>query len=229
MANSIPAASASWFPDSGAFFHVTNDAKNLQQLTPIEGPDQIYMGNGQGLHIQSSGSSVFTSPIHPHTPLTFHNLLLIPTITKNLLSVSQFCRDNNVYFLFDANKCFVLSQVNNDVLLEGQVGKDGLYEFPSLTLASSVVKSQPVCSSQFTSSINSVSVDSSSPNVWHLRLGHHNSQALKLVLQSCNVPIHNKISFDFVATCCMGKAHRLHSPSSHTTYFSPLELVYSDL
>lgn len=132
VANSIPAASASWFPDSGAFFHVTSDAKNLQQLTPFESPDQIYMGNGQGLHIQSSGSSVFTSPIHPHTLLTFHNL--IPTITKNLLSVSQFCRDNNVYFLFDANKCLVLSQVNNDVLLEGQVGKDGLYELPSLTL-----------------------------------------------------------------------------------------------
>jgi histone deacetylase 1/2 len=27
----------------------------------------------------------------------------------------------------------------------------------------------------------------------------------------------------------MGKAHRLHSPMSHTVYTTPLELVYSDL
>jgi hypothetical protein len=32
-------ASASWYPDSGASFHVTNDARNLQQLTPFEGQE----------------------------------------------------------------------------------------------------------------------------------------------------------------------------------------------
>ncbi|KAI5409808.1 hypothetical protein KIW84_055311 [Lathyrus oleraceus] len=48
IANSVPAASASWFPNSGASFHVTNDSKNIQQMTPFEGPIQIFIENGQG-------------------------------------------------------------------------------------------------------------------------------------------------------------------------------------
>lgn len=123
-------ASASWFPDLGASFLVTNDAKNLQQLTHFKGHDQFYIGNGQGLHIHSTGSSTFSSPVHPHTPLTLHNLLLIPSISKTLISVSQLSRDNNVYFLFSTDKCLVKYQVSNATLLEGYVGGDGLYEFP---------------------------------------------------------------------------------------------------
>lgn len=103
-----------------ASFHVTNDAKIIQQ-------------------IHSSSSSVFTSTTHPHTPLTFHNLLLIPTITRNLISVSHFCHDNNVYFLFFVDTCLVHYQVTNDILLEDRVDKDGLYECLSLTLANNVL------------------------------------------------------------------------------------------
>lgn len=60
VVNTFPIAIASWFPDTRASFHFTNDAKNLQHLTLFEGPDQIFMENGQGLHIHSLGSSVFT-------------------------------------------------------------------------------------------------------------------------------------------------------------------------
>ena len=118
--------SGSWFPDSGASYHVTSDAKNLQHVTPFEGHDQIYIGNGQGLTIQSAGSSSFPSPFHPTTHLTLKNLLHVPAITKNLLSVSQFSKDNHVYFLFSADKCLVKCQVSNATLLEGHVGADGL-------------------------------------------------------------------------------------------------------
>jgi len=44
-----------WIPDSGASFHVTGESQNIQQLGPFEGPNQIYIGNGQGLSIKSSG------------------------------------------------------------------------------------------------------------------------------------------------------------------------------
>ena len=70
VANALPSTSGSWFPNSGASCHVTSDAKNLQQVTPFEGHDQIFIGNGQDLAIQSAGSSSFPSPFHPttHTP-----------------------------------------------------------------------------------------------------------------------------------------------------------------
>lgn len=33
----------------------------------------------------------------------------------------------------------------------------------------------------------------------------------------------------FCSTCFMGKAHRLHSSASYTTYSQPLKLIFSDL
>jgi histone deacetylase 1/2 len=51
-----------WYPDSGASYHVTADARNIQEQAPLNTTDQIFMGNGQGLAIMSNGSSVFTSP-----------------------------------------------------------------------------------------------------------------------------------------------------------------------
>lgn len=229
IANTAPSTSAaSWYPDSGASYHVTNDANNLQQVTPFEGHEQIYIGNGQGLVINSAGSSQFLSQNHPHTPLTLNNLLHVPSITKNLISVSQFCRDNRVYFLFTADTCFVKCQVSNAVLLAGKVGSDGLYEFPSLLNVSKSAMSLD-SSNKIVPSVNSVSISPSLSNVWHLRLGHPNVNTLRLVLQNCNLSFSNKTHEFFCSACCMGKAHRLHSPSSHTTYNHPLELVYCDL
>lgn len=65
VTNSVPHANQQWFPDSGASFHGTSDSQNIQQVAPFEGPDQIFVGNGQGLQICSSGSSSFQSPVNP--------------------------------------------------------------------------------------------------------------------------------------------------------------------
>lgn len=56
------------------------------------------------------------------------------------MSAGQSCRDNNVYFLFYAENYLVHSQISHEILLEGKVDKDALYEFPSLNLASNVHK-----------------------------------------------------------------------------------------
>nr|KYP45672.1 hypothetical protein KK1_032786 [Cajanus cajan] len=126
MASSSPGANI-WYPDSGASNHVTNVSHNIQQYTPFEGPDQIVIGNGQGLPINSSGVTHFSSPLKPHISLTLHNLLYVPTITKNLISVSQFCKDNFVFFEFHSTFCLAKSQANNETLLLGVVSPDGLY------------------------------------------------------------------------------------------------------
>ena len=62
--------STTWIPDSGASFHVTGESQNIQQLGPFEGPDQIYIDNGQGLSIKSSGYTKFVSPINPRVSLS---------------------------------------------------------------------------------------------------------------------------------------------------------------
>src|ERR1044072_7540807 len=218
-----PPASSTWYPDSGASHHVTPNGGNIQQPEPFEGPDQIYVGNGQGLTVSQTGSTSFPSPFNSQFSLTLNNLLHVPKITKNLLSVSKFAHDKHVYFEFHSNSCYVKSQANNQILLQGKVGTDGLYAFPSMLSSSTVLNK-----SLYLPTVNTVSKCTSFMD-WHNRLGHPSHDVLHSVLSSCNIPIHNKKTVSFCKACCMGKIHKLPSTSSNTVYSSPLELVFSDL
>ena len=50
----------------------------------------------------------------------------MPQITKPLLSVQKFCRDNHVYFEFHASMFYIKDLITKEVLLSGQ-SNDGLY------------------------------------------------------------------------------------------------------
>lgn len=119
-----------WYPDSGSSCHLTPDAANVCSSSGYSGNNNVFMGDGTGLAIKNVGCSLIQSA---SKPLSIKSFLHVPGITKNLLSVSQFSRDNNVYFVFNANSCFVKCQETNHTLLEGHV-RDGLYAFPSLKL-----------------------------------------------------------------------------------------------
>nr|KYP44909.1 hypothetical protein KK1_033590 [Cajanus cajan] len=95
---------STWIPDFGASFHVT--------------------GNGQGLQINGYGSSSFLSPINSQFSFQLNNLLHVPYITKNMLSVSKFVKDNYLFFEFHTDHCFVKSPKSNEILLIGIVGAD---------------------------------------------------------------------------------------------------------
>ena len=81
------------------------------------------------MSISHVGHSKIISSNSSSTPLNLHDLLYVPSITKNLISVSKLARDNNVFFEFHPYHCFVKSQVTKEVLLRGVIGKDGLYRF----------------------------------------------------------------------------------------------------
>nr|KYP72734.1 hypothetical protein KK1_005333 [Cajanus cajan] len=95
VTNTNQSTSQQWFPNSGASFHVTNNANNIQQLTPFEGPNHIFIGNGEGLPIDFVGSSNITRTLNSHFSLALHQMLHVPQITKILISISKFARDND--------------------------------------------------------------------------------------------------------------------------------------
>ena len=72
------------------------------------------MGNGKGLCISHNGSTTISSATH--TSLRLNDLLLVPDITKNLLSVSKFSY-NNVFFIFYPHSCYVVHQDTKQILL----------------------------------------------------------------------------------------------------------------
>lgn len=55
-------------------------------------------------------------------------MLHVPNITKNLLSVSSFAKDNGVFFEFQPCHCFVKDLKSKEILLEGRI-RARLYEF----------------------------------------------------------------------------------------------------
>jgi hypothetical protein len=69
--------SGTCYPDSEASFHVTADARNIQEPSLFDGADQVFIGNGQGLPIHSFGFGVFPSPILPNIQLSLNNLVFI--------------------------------------------------------------------------------------------------------------------------------------------------------
>ena len=65
--------------------------------------------------------------------------------------------------------------------------------------------------------------------LWHNRLGQASKHVVSHILRHCKIPFSNKMLVDVCKTCCLGKAHRLPSHPSSTTYNFPLELIFTDL
>ena len=59
---------------------------------------------------------------HKHSPIALKDILLVPSITKNLLSISKLTTDNlSVEYL--GNVCFVKDSLRGQVLLQGLAEK----------------------------------------------------------------------------------------------------------
>ena len=85
---------------------MTLNPLNLMEKVDYGGSDRVIVGNGSGLHIHHVGNSSFYSNLS-NKSLVLNKLLHVPAITKNLLSVSQFAKDNHVFFEFHPNYCCV--------------------------------------------------------------------------------------------------------------------------
>ncbi|KAH9711302.1 retrovirus-related pol polyprotein from transposon RE1 [Citrus sinensis] len=113
-----------WYLDSGATHHLTNDLNNLNISEPYEGNEKLIIGNGYGLTISRIGNTHLAVGNHK---LLLKNLLFVPHITKNLLSISKLTSDNSLIIEFCGNTCFLKDKKKRTVLLEG-VAMKGLYK-----------------------------------------------------------------------------------------------------
>ncbi|KAM6595208.1 uncharacterized protein LOC133033878 [Cannabis sativa] len=114
-----------WYPDSGATSNCTADANNFTQKDSYFGNEQVHMGDGAEISISNVGKTSFTMP-YSSKPLFLNLILHVPQITKKLISISKFSTDNNAYFEFFPDHCFVKDQVSKEVLLQGHLNQ-GLY------------------------------------------------------------------------------------------------------
>jgi hypothetical protein len=160
-----------WYPDTGANNHITADYGNLNlHAEDYTGQDQVRIGNGQGLHIHHIGSSILCSS---NKNFFLNNILHVPHISQNLLSVYQFTKDNNVFFEFHPSFFCVKDLFSGVTLLSGK-SKNGLYPLHSLQR---LIKPTALLGER-------VSVEQ-----WHSRLGHPALRIVRQVLSSHHLPI----------------------------------------
>nr|CDH30699.1 putative Ty1-copia-like retrotransposon [Cercis chinensis] len=208
-----------WFLDTGATHHVTSDLANLSLHNPFSGDDKVIVGNGKGLYVLHTGhSSIPTS----QGALLLKNVLHVPKIAANLVSVQKLCHDNNAYVEFYPSYFAVKDQKTQAILLKGGLDK-GLYSVPS-AYSSHAPQARVF---QIFSTSSSTSIDSM--RLWHNRLGHPSLAIVNKVLNHYNLPVfslQNKLLCD---SCQLAKSHKLPFVRNYSKAMKPFDLVHADL
>lgn len=84
---------------------MTTDKGNFNFVEKYGGKERLVVGNGDKLYIAHIGSGKI--PALNDKPLKLNKLPHVPSIKRNLISVSQLTNDNNVYMEFYADFCTV--------------------------------------------------------------------------------------------------------------------------
>nr|GEU47082.1 ribonuclease H-like domain-containing protein [Tanacetum cinerariifolium] len=157
--------------DAGASSHLADNTSILTSFSNSSIYPSVFVGSGHSSHVTHTEHSL----LHTSSkPLHLNHILVTPHITKNLISVCQFTRDNDVYVEIDAYGFSVKDYQTGWILLRCDSTGD-LYP----------VTQQP-------SSPNPIVLLSFSSTTWHRRLGHPRDDVLRRLelrnLISCHKP-----------------------------------------
>lgn len=176
--------SNAWLLDSGASHHVTNDLNNLSLHAPYDGTEELVIGDGSSLPISNAGSFSLSTPTKN---FSFSNVLHVPNISRNILSISKFCQENNTSIEFLPFLFRVKELSKGTTLLQGPT-KAGVYEW------------NPGPPRVFTSFKKPI-------HYWHHRLGHPSINVLRTLKSKFSLPISDYYLSDCNA-CNINKSHK---------------------
>lgn len=190
---------------------MTNDPSHLTQVQPYTGTDSIIVGNGEHLPISHIGKSSISVS---RGSLSLQDVLYVPAIKKNLLSIRRFCYDNNCCFETD-DICFrVKDKTTGQILLIGHNYGDLYY-----IRAASHVTPKLVFYGERTTR-----------DVWHARLGHPSDAIFRVLANKYHIPIGGDVSSNkncHIRPLC--KVCRLPFNARTTVTSHPLELLHLDV
>lgn len=203
-----------WYIDSGASAHMITDEKLLTNVSFNPAMKNIVVANKVQVPVLCSGNTQITTVVDGSVfSVTVKNVLCIPNLTTNLLSVSELIRNGN-QVIFEQEVCKIINHQN--VLVAQAYLVNGVYR---LDIKQDCLLA---CSAQTTTSL-----------LWHRRLGHINSKDLNNMkngaVEGVSFPDKAEIDKSQCVTCCEGKLARL--PFSHrgSRCDSVLEVVHADV
>lgn len=234
-----PKLDQNWYFDNGATNHVTNDLTNLSAKEEHKGHEKLAVGDRNTLMITHTGKALLNT-LNPKHKLLLRNILHVPKIKKNLLSISSLLSNNDITIEFSNGKCCVKDNRQVTLLLD-RVLKHGMFQFSSPTAQTaksfisspSLISFHNVKSSPYESFSSVFNVSLSNPNVGvlHRRLGHPNSNVLNHIISSCSKRFgrNKNLISSFCDACQLGKSHRQNFKSTCSLFSKPLKLIHTDL
>ena len=158
-------AESDWLLDTGALAHMTPDNSTLEQSTAYTGKECVIVGNGASLPI------THTSNISQSPDLKLLDVLVVPHLTKNLLSISKLTNDFPLSVTFANNFFTVQNCLTGKVVATGR-RDGGLYVLER-------------GNSAFIYVLKNKSLHASY-DLWHARLKHVNHSILALLNKKDN-------------------------------------------
>ena len=162
--------------DSGANYRVTLDSENLNHVNPI-GKSHLLTCTGERTRVSGIGFMTF-----PSSKLSLNEVFVVPSATKQLLSVNKLVTDNNVDVLFTKSGCTVKDLVTGRILMAGTT-MQGMY--PMTNGGGRSTQGTQVLSAAATSSYSC----HRDFLWWHNKFGHPSLSVLKKVLSQCNAHV----------------------------------------
>ena len=148
------------------------------------------MGNGTSLPIYHIGTTQFSTPT---TTFRLNNVLYVPDISNNLLSVHKFTNDTNTFMEFHPSLFRVKDLASRRLLLQ-RPSKHGLYPFP-------------LHKHQNFSSPRALFGERTSLTNWHSRLGHPTLRVVSRIISRFGLPTLANKSEPACSACLSAKAN----------------------
>jgi len=197
---------ALWYPDSTASSHMNPIEGIFSRKLPYNGSDSIVIGDGTYLPISNVGQVHLSAST---SRFKLNNVLHVPNLKYNMLSVQKLCSDNNYEVGFDSSSVHVKDKATGKILLHG-TSDGGVYTLSSY---------KP---------IPALLVVHASSDIWHRRLGHCGSRVLESVRHKQFIKHHSKFS-NKCMLCKLGKAHRLTFNDAEHCYGTHFHLEHFDV
>ena len=207
-----------WILDSGATCHMCNNKSMFNELQFLSSPLNVTLGDGRNLQAIGRGNVVLQMnlPQGKTEPCALHDVLLVPELAYNLLSITAASKRGKVT-TFTGVGCEI-RDFRSKLIASGY--RDGsLYYLDYLDQQG---HSPQACLS-----------NASNHTLWHRRFGHLGNSGLNTLSKDkmiSGLDLDGNQQTEFCESCTRGKSHRLpfqYHLGKRTD--QPLELVYSDV
>jgi hypothetical protein len=201
-----------WYIDSGASRHMTSVREHLTDLTQC-GDVEVVLGDDREVKVAGCGTVSFRRESLP--PMTLTEVLYVPGLKKNLVSVSTI-EEKGYEVLFRDGQVLLFPR-GSSITSAKVIGTrhERLYKFlfqPVRALIHSTSSSSDLC------------------EIWHRRMAHLHHGALRVLREMVTgVPDFSSEHHELCKGCTLGKYTKTAFPSSDSRAAGILDLIYSDV